>query len=158
MRARSSVDLHGPHIGGSVVLPFENGDANRPIVVGVLGVAHRMAHRKPAQVEVVPTANAWSSPRVNSCPALRKASITLTKAGKVLIEGSYLLSRSTGVNRIKGGSVQLNWRRTAPGTDQRHPHGRRLQHGPGGERPRVAGGHQGHLRSAQTGRAGAPGR
>jgi hypothetical protein len=37
-----------------------------------------------------------------------KASITLTKAGKVLIEGSYVLSRSTGVNRVKGGSVQLN--------------------------------------------------
>jgi hypothetical protein len=37
-----------------------------------------------------------------------KASITLTKAGKVMIKGSYLLSRSSGVNRIKGGSVQLN--------------------------------------------------
>ena len=37
-----------------------------------------------------------------------KASITLTKAGKVLIDGSYVLSRSTGVNRVKGGSVQLN--------------------------------------------------
>lgn len=37
-----------------------------------------------------------------------KASITLTKAGKVIIKGSYVLSRSSGVNRIKGGSVQLN--------------------------------------------------
>jgi hypothetical protein len=37
-----------------------------------------------------------------------KASITLTKAGKVLIQGSYVSSRSTGVNRVKGGSVQLN--------------------------------------------------
>ena len=37
-----------------------------------------------------------------------KASITLTKAGKVMIQGSYVLSRSTGVNRVKGGSVQLN--------------------------------------------------
>ena len=36
------------------------------------------------------------------------ASITLTKAGKVIIRGSYLLSRSSGVNRIKGGSVQIN--------------------------------------------------
>ena len=36
------------------------------------------------------------------------ASITLTKAGKVLIQGAYLLSRSSGVNRIKGGSVQIN--------------------------------------------------
>jgi hypothetical protein len=37
-----------------------------------------------------------------------KASITLTKAGKVIIRGAYLLNRSSGVNRIKGGSVQIN--------------------------------------------------
>jgi hypothetical protein len=37
-----------------------------------------------------------------------KASITLTRSGKVLIRGAYLLSRSSGVNRIKGGSVQIN--------------------------------------------------
>ena len=37
-----------------------------------------------------------------------KATITLSKAGKVLIEGTYISSRSSGVNRIKGGSVQLN--------------------------------------------------
>jgi hypothetical protein len=36
------------------------------------------------------------------------ASITLTKSGKVLIQGAYVSSTSTGVNRIKGGSVQLN--------------------------------------------------
>ena len=34
-----------------------------------------------------------------------KSSITLTKAGKVIIRGAYLLNRSSGVNRIKGGSV-----------------------------------------------------
>ena len=37
-----------------------------------------------------------------------KSSITLTKAGKVLIKGAYLLQRSSGVNRIKGASVQIN--------------------------------------------------
>ncbi|MDX2148819.1 MAG: hypothetical protein SFZ23_14995 [Planctomycetota bacterium] len=37
-----------------------------------------------------------------------RASITLTRAGKVLIKGAYVLSRSTGANRIKGGSVQIN--------------------------------------------------
>jgi hypothetical protein len=37
-----------------------------------------------------------------------RASITLTRAGKVLIRGAYLLNRSSGVNRIKGGSVQIN--------------------------------------------------
>jgi hypothetical protein len=34
--------------------------------------------------------------------------LTLTHAGKVLIRGAYVLSRSSGVNRIKGGSVQIN--------------------------------------------------
>nr|WP_319490548.1 DUF6484 domain-containing protein [uncultured Desulfobacter sp.] len=37
-----------------------------------------------------------------------KASITMTKAGKILIRGAYLLNRSSGVNKIKGGSVQIN--------------------------------------------------
>lgn len=36
------------------------------------------------------------------------ASITLTEGGKVLIKGEYVLSRSTGTNRIRGGSVQIN--------------------------------------------------
>jgi len=37
-----------------------------------------------------------------------KASITLTKEGKLLIEGTYVSSHSSGVNRIRGGSVQIN--------------------------------------------------
>ena len=37
-----------------------------------------------------------------------KSSITLTKAGKIIIRGEYVLSRSSGVNKIKGGSVQIN--------------------------------------------------
>jgi uncharacterized protein (DUF2345 family) len=37
-----------------------------------------------------------------------KASITLTRAGKVIIQGEYLLSRSYGANRIQGGSIEMN--------------------------------------------------
>jgi hypothetical protein len=36
------------------------------------------------------------------------ASLTLTRAGKVLISGSYVLSRSSGANRIRGAVVELN--------------------------------------------------
>ena len=36
------------------------------------------------------------------------ASITLTRAGKILIRGNYVLTQSNGVNRILGGSVQVN--------------------------------------------------
>jgi hypothetical protein len=37
-----------------------------------------------------------------------KSSITLTRTGKVLIKGAYLLNRSSGINLIKGASVKLN--------------------------------------------------
>ena len=36
------------------------------------------------------------------------ASITLTRAGKVIIKGSYILSRSTGYHKIKGAAIDLN--------------------------------------------------
>ncbi len=99
-------------VGATVVVVFEQGDVRRPIVVGLLE-----KQRTPGQV-----ANA--SERTVSVQAdddrivltadreivLRcgQASITLTKAGKVLIHGAYVSSRSSGVNRIKGGSVQIN--------------------------------------------------
>jgi len=37
-----------------------------------------------------------------------KTSITLTKAGKVVVRGADVLTRSSGLNRVKGGSVQIN--------------------------------------------------
>jgi len=37
-----------------------------------------------------------------------KASITMTRAGKIIVRGAYVSTRSTGANRIKGGSVQIN--------------------------------------------------
>jgi hypothetical protein len=109
-RARSVVDLHGPHIGQPVVLMFENGDPARPIVMGVLRQREGWpVAAMPAQVQVDADGErlivSAAEQLVLRCG---KASITLTKAGKVLIQGSYVSSRSTGVNRIKGGSVQLN--------------------------------------------------
>ncbi|MBW2166982.1 MAG: hypothetical protein JRG74_13065 [Deltaproteobacteria bacterium] len=37
-----------------------------------------------------------------------KASITLNRSGKIVIKGAYLLSRSSGINKIKGGAVHIN--------------------------------------------------
>lgn len=110
LRARTVVDLHGPHIGRQVVLMFEDGDSSRPIIMGVLrGEEGWPLDQKPAEVEVdVDGERMIVSAKEQLVLRCGKASITLTKAGKVLIKGSYLLSRSSGVNRIKGGSVQLN--------------------------------------------------
>ena len=37
-----------------------------------------------------------------------ESSITLTRAGKVIISGKYVVSDSTGLNQIKGGKIKLN--------------------------------------------------
>jgi hypothetical protein len=108
--ARTVVDLHGPHIGSRVVLMFEGADLNKPIIMGVLreGSGWPLAER-PGQVEVDADGERLIvSAKEQLVLRCGKASITLTRAGKVLIGGSYLLSRSSGVNRIKGGSIQLN--------------------------------------------------
>ena len=110
VRARTVVDLHGPHIGQPVVLMFEAGDATRPIVMGVLRQAEGWPLADPpAQVEVDANGERMIvSAREQLVLRCGRASVTLTKAGKVLIQGSYVSSRSTGVNRVKGGAVQIN--------------------------------------------------
>jgi len=108
--ARTVVDLHGAHIGKSVALTFEGGDPFSPIVMGVLREGDGWPlPEQPGQVEVDADGERLIvSAREQVVIRCGKASITLTKAGKVLIQGAYVLSRSSGVNRIKGGSVQLN--------------------------------------------------
>jgi hypothetical protein len=108
--ARSVVELHRTHVGKPVVLVFEGTDPEKPIILGVIRSADSWPlDRKPGQVEVDADGERLTltagTELVLRCG---EASITLTKAGKVLIHGTYLSSRSSGVNRIKGGSVHIN--------------------------------------------------
>lgn len=108
-RARSLLDLRREHVGRQVVLAFEGGDTTRPIVLGVL---RGDAELDPAMQDLVELDLDGQRLLVQAQQELvlrcGRASITLTRAGKVIIDGSYVLSRSRGPNRIKGGSVQIN--------------------------------------------------
>lgn len=110
IRAGTIVDVYGIHIGRQVVLSFDRGDLHQPIIIGLLRNPQKCPlPRQSGQVEVDADGERVVVTAKNQL-VLRcgKASITLTKAGKVIIDGAYVVSQSSGVNRIKGGSVQLN--------------------------------------------------
>jgi hypothetical protein len=109
-RARATLDLHAAHIGRSAVLIFEDGDPARPIIVGCLhdaGANEGVGRTRHVEVEADGKRLVVSATDqiVLRCG---KASITLTKEGKVIIQGAYVSNHSSGVLRLKGGSVQIN--------------------------------------------------
>ncbi len=103
--------------GLRAIAGFEDGDEERPILLGLLdappaaetseAAVHVDAPARPEEARLDGERVVLSADKeiVLKCG---RASITLTRAGKVLIRGAYLLNRSSGVNRIKGGSVQIN--------------------------------------------------
>jgi Domain of unknown function (DUF6484) len=108
--ALSTVPMAAEDVGREVALLFVNGEATRPLIVGLLQPPITVAPvetKEGVQARVDGERIEFNAEKeiVLRCG---KSSITLTRAGKILIEGAYLLSRSTGVNRIKGGSIQLN--------------------------------------------------
>lgn len=109
--ARTTVPLDSSHVGRQVVLAFEGGRLSAPIVLGVLH--EPLAELLDANVRVERDAEIDGERVVLSANrevVLRcgEASITLRRDGKVLIRGTHLLSRSSGPNRVKGASVQIN--------------------------------------------------
>jgi hypothetical protein len=110
LRARTAVDLRGTDIGREVVLLFEQGDPSLPIVTGLLRNGSSWPlQQQPGRVEVdVDGERMIVSAKEELVLRCGKASITLSRSGKVVIQGSSVLSRATGSNRVKGGSVQLN--------------------------------------------------
>lgn len=109
--ARTTVSLLRQHVNANVVVLFEQGDVRRPIIVGVLIDPRSL----PAAPVPAPLVEAQVDDQRVVLTAEREivlkcgeASITLTRAGKVLIKGTYVLSRSSGYNKIKGAAVDIN--------------------------------------------------
>lgn len=109
--ARTTLALGPRMIGATVVMLFDQGDPRRPIIVGVLqpGGPQAEAAGNPRQLSIQADDERYvvSAEReiVLRCG---DASITLTRAGKVIIKGNYILSRSAGYNKIKGAAIDIN--------------------------------------------------
>lgn len=104
--ATTTTALSREDIGAQVALMFVAGDPTQPLVIGRIQRLPQAA--APAAIAHLDGERLEFSAEREIVLRCGKASITLTREGKVLIKGAYLSSRSSGVNRIKGGSVQIN--------------------------------------------------
>ena len=108
--------------GLQVLLVFEDNRPDRPIIIDVLSSlmdSISESGTRTVQEDLILNMDETQDITLNGKKIIftgqeeivlkcGKASITMTKAGKIIIRGAYLLNRSSGVNRIKGGSVQIN--------------------------------------------------
>lgn len=109
LAAHSTTRFMSDDIGCQVALLFEGGNPQRPIVIGRIQHPEQIV-QAGQQSTTADLDDERLEFKAGKEIVLRcgKASITLTKAGKIILRGAYVLSRSSGVNKIKGGSVQIN--------------------------------------------------
>ena len=122
--AMSTLGITQQHIGRQVALLFAQGNPHNPVILGII---HSPLQALLETHEDAPVAHAEPAPPARPDMDLKidgkrvviegreeivlqcgGASITLTKAGEILIRGKYLLSSSKGVNWILGNSVRVN--------------------------------------------------
>ncbi len=127
--AISTVAITRRHVGRSAALMFENGALDRPVIIGLI---HSPLLEMIDNFELTVAETEGQSDQGSNAIAeipdkalidgkkvmlegseqivlkCGESSITLTHEGKITIRGKYLLNRASGVNRILGGSVQVN--------------------------------------------------
>lgn len=130
LEALTTIPINKQLIGRQVALLFNNGDPKLPVIMGLIqnplldileqqsdNSIHKDSKNESEQ-EIGP-GNTQKEFYVDGEKVVIEAaeeivlkcgdaSITLTKSGKILIRGKYVLNRSSGVHRIMGGSVQIN--------------------------------------------------
>jgi hypothetical protein len=99
-------------IGSQCALMFASNLADAPLIVGFLhhdvGLAPAGQIAEAVSKVLVDGDQISLEAKKELLLSCGKASITLTRAGKIILRGTYILSRSSGANCIKGGSVKLN--------------------------------------------------
>jgi len=101
-RARSTVALPRDLGGYKAVQDFDGDD---PIVIGLL---EPETHQAPSVEVCAEGERLVLSAQQEIVLRCGEASITLTRAGKVIIRGAHVVSRSSGMNLLKGAAVEIN--------------------------------------------------
>jgi len=110
LAALSTERLTDQDLGCEVALSFVEGNPAHPLILGLIQnpeLQEQSGREKEVNVHLDGEKLTLTADREITLKC-GKSSITLTRAGKIIIKGAYLSNYSTGVNRIKGGSVQIN--------------------------------------------------
>ena len=105
IQALSTIGFVENEVGAKIVVAYEKGNVRCPIIIGRVQertVPSALPNFKIDGDRVVLRAEREIELRCGD------ASIVLTRAGKVLIRGNYVLTRSRGANKIKGAYVDIN--------------------------------------------------
>ena len=94
------------------LLTFEDGDRNKPMVLGLVASVPARPRSEPSARGSEPGLIADDVVIVRGRDSIElrcgAASITLRKDGRILVRGTYVMSRASKENRIVGGSVHFN--------------------------------------------------
>jgi len=120
--ARSTLDAPASHtakpdalVGAKVLLVFEDADPSLPIICGIVrervqpsAAVVALGLDSPAKDVVVDGRQLVLDAQQQILLRCGKSSILLRRDGKIEIRGRELLSRASGANKIKGGTIDLN--------------------------------------------------
>ena len=107
--AISTVAIDRRVVGHPVVLMFVGGDLDCPVIIGRVEPG-RASPPKVTRTQALVLDGRELVLEADSSLTLRcgQSSITLTRDGRVVIRGTNVVSRASGVNRIRGGTIKLN--------------------------------------------------
>ncbi len=91
----------------SLALMFLDGDPARPLAIGVIGPSDATVEKIDARGDERPGDRLTLTAAREIVLQCGRASLVLTRAGKVLVRGAYVSLRSSGVQRITGASVHI---------------------------------------------------
>lgn len=103
--ARSLAPLGRESIGKEVALLFEDGDRNRPLIVGQI-VEPAVRVQAPMVVRDGERMIIQAKERIEL--RVGKSAIIMDEDGHITIRGTYVNSHASSANRIRGGSISLN--------------------------------------------------
>lgn len=113
--ARALTGVGGPALvsaakeGAEALVVFDQGDVTKPIIVGLVDATADQSGAGPKRREVVIDGeHLVIEGRRSVTLKCGKGSIEIREDGKVFVRGTHLVSRATGVNRIRGGAVRIN--------------------------------------------------